>query len=156
MLDAHGRFGLDRALAPAIRFAQDGFPVAARVAWDWGQALEKLRADPGAARHYLFEGRTPAQGDVIRFPALARTLAAIAAHGPAAFYEGEIAADLLATLQARGSFLRAEDFAGHRGEAVAPITSSYRGLEICELPPNTQGLTALLLLNVLEQFDLGA
>src|SRR5204863_6378811 len=80
----------------------------------------------------------------------------IAARGPAAFYEGEIAADLVATLQARGSFLRAEDFASHRGEAVAPITSSYRGLEICELPPNTQGLTALLLLNVLEQFDLAA
>ncbi len=156
VLKAHGRFGLDRALAPAIRLAEGGFPVAPRIAWDWGQVAGKLRADAGAARHYLFEGRPPAEGDVIRLPALAQTLKAIAAHGPRAFYEGPIADDMVATLAPRGSFLTAEDFARHRGEEATPITTNYRGLDLYELPPNGQGLTALVLLNILENFDLAA
>jgi gamma-glutamyltranspeptidase/glutathione hydrolase len=156
VLDAHGRFGLDRALAPAIRLAEAGFPVASRVAWDWGQMAAKLSADAGAARHYLFDGRTPAEGDVVRFPTLAQTLRTIAAQGPRAFYAGAIADDMVATLTQRGSFLTAEDFANHRGDVVAPITTNYRGLELCELPPNGQGLTALVLLNILENFDLAA
>src|SRR5258706_14376767 len=88
ILKAHGRFGLDRALAPAIRYAANGFPVAPRVAWDWGQSVGKHRADAGAARHFLFDGHAPAEGDVIKLPALARTLETIAAKRPRAFYEG--------------------------------------------------------------------
>jgi gamma-glutamyltranspeptidase/glutathione hydrolase len=156
ILEAHGRFSLDRALAPAIRYAESGFPVASRVAWDWAWEVDKLRADSGAARHFLFDGRAPGDGDVVKLPALARTLETIAAKGPRAFYEGPIADDMVATVAARGSFLAAEDFAGHRGETVAPITTNYRGLDILELPPNTQGLTALVLLNILERFDLAA
>jgi gamma-glutamyltranspeptidase / glutathione hydrolase len=156
ILDAHGRFGLDRALAPAIRLAEHGFPVTARVAWDWAQVVAKLRADVGAAQHYLFDGNAPAEGDVVKFPALAQTLKIIAAHGPQAFYRGPIADDMVATLAARGSFLTADDFANHRGEVVAPITTNYRGLDLYELPPNGQGLTALVLMNILEQFDLAA
>jgi gamma-glutamyltranspeptidase / glutathione hydrolase len=156
ILKAHGRFGLDRALAPAIRYAEQGFPVAARITWDWQQMVGKLRADPGAARHYLFAGRAPAEGDVVKFPALARTLRAIAAQGPQAFYQGTVAQDITATLAARGSFLDLDDFAGHHGEVVSPIASRYRDLDVLELPPNTQGLTALVLLNILERFDLAA
>jgi gamma-glutamyltranspeptidase/glutathione hydrolase len=156
ILEAHGRFTLDRALAPAIRYAERGFPVAARIAWDWARYVDKLRADAGAARHYLFDGRPPAEGDVVKLPALARTLETIAAKGPRAFYEGPIADDIVATVAARGSFLAAEDFAHHCGEVVAPITTNYRGLDVLELPPNTQGLTALVLLNILERFDLAA
>ena len=156
ILDAHGRFGLDRALAPAIRLAEHGFPVTARVAWDWAQMVAKLRADAGAARHYLFDGGAPAEGDVVKFPALAQTLKTIAAQGPRAFYSGPIADDMVATVAARGSFLTAEDFASHRGEVVTPITTNYRGLDLYELPPNGQGLTALVLMNILEQFDLAA
>ena len=156
ILAAHGRFGLDRALAPAIRYAADGFPVAPRVAWDWSRLVDKLRADPGATRHYLFDGHAPNEGDVIKLPALARTLVTIAAKGPRAFYEGPIAEEMAATVAARGSFLTVEDFAQHRGDVVAPITSSYRGLDVLELPPNGQGLTALVLLNILERFDLAA
>jgi gamma-glutamyltranspeptidase/glutathione hydrolase len=155
ILEAHGRFGLDRVLAPAIRFAEHGFPVAARVAWDWAQAVDKLKADPGATRHYLFNGAAPAEGDVIRLPALAQTLKTIAAQGPRAFYEGPIADEIVATVRARGSVLTAEDFAAHRGDVVEPITTNYRGLDIFELPPNGQGVTALVLLNILERFDLG-
>ena len=74
ILKAHGRFGLDRALSAAIKYAEGGFPVAARVAWDWQRYVGKLTADPGAAKHYLFNGAAPKEGDVIRFPALAKTL----------------------------------------------------------------------------------
>jgi gamma-glutamyltranspeptidase / glutathione hydrolase len=156
ILKAHGRFGLDRALAPAIRYARDGFPVAARIAWDWANAAAKLRGDPGASRHYLVDGRVPVEGDVMRLPALAQTLETIAAQGPRAFYEGPIAEDMVATVATRGSFLTAEDFARHRGDVVAPIATNYRGLDVLELPPNTQGLIALVLLNILERFDLAA
>jgi gamma-glutamyltranspeptidase / glutathione hydrolase len=156
ILAAHGTFGLERALAPAIRYAEHGFPVAARIAWDWEREAGKLSADAGAMRHYLFAGRAPAEGDVVKLPALAQTLKTIAAKGPRAFYEGPIADDMVATVAARGSFLTAEDFANHRGEVVTPITTNYRGLDVFELPPNTQGLTALVMLNILERFELAA
>jgi gamma-glutamyltranspeptidase/glutathione hydrolase len=156
ILAAHGRNGLERALGPAIRYAAEGFPVASRIAWDWSQLEGKLSADPGAARHYLPGGQAPAEGDVIKLPALAQTLRTIAANGPRAFYEGPIAQDMAVTLAERGSFLALEDFVDHRGEEMTPITSNYRGLDIFELPPNTQGLTALVLLNILERFDLAS
>jgi gamma-glutamyltranspeptidase / glutathione hydrolase len=156
ILQAHGRFGLDRALAPAIRYAEQGFPVAPRVAHDWAAATPRLGADPGAARHFLFGGSAPSVGDVIRFPALATTLKAIARDGARAFYQGEIADDIAATVAARGGLLAADDLAAHRGEPAEPISSNYRGLDVVELPPNGQGLTALILLNILERFDLAA
>src|SRR5262245_8152687 len=142
ILDAHGRFGLDRALAPAIRAAENGVPVAPRVAYDWALAADKLRADKGAARHCLPGGRVPDVGDVARFPALAETLKAIARGGPRAFYQGAIADDIVATVKARGGVLAAEDFAAHRGEQTTPISTRYRGLDVVEMPPNGQGLAA--------------
>ncbi|MDP2296620.1 MAG: gamma-glutamyltransferase [Pseudolabrys sp.] len=156
LLKSHGRLGLDRALTRAIHYAEHGFPVAARVAWDWARYVGKLQADPGAAKHYLFDGKPPNEGDVIRFPALAQTLRIIGAKGARAFYEGEIADDMVNTIAARGSFLDAQDFAGHRGDTVTPIATSYRGLDLVEIPPNGQGLTALVMLNILENFDLKA
>ena len=154
ILKAHGRFGLDRALERAIHYAENGFPVAPRVAWDWQRHVGKLAADPGAKKHYLFNGKSPQEGDVIRLPVLAQTLKTIAARGAAGFYEGEVGADMAATVAARGSFLTAEDFARHRGDAVNPISTNYRGLDLVEIPPNGQGFTALVMLNILEQFDL--
>jgi gamma-glutamyltranspeptidase/glutathione hydrolase len=156
ILKVHGRFGLDRALAPAIRHAENGFPVAARVAFDWANAVARISRDPGASRHYLSNGRAPREGDVVKLPALATALKAIAAQGARAFYEGPIAEEIAATVSKRGSFLTAEDLARHRGEAVAPITTNYRGIDLFEIPPNGQGLTALVLLNILERFDLAA
>jgi gamma-glutamyltranspeptidase / glutathione hydrolase len=153
VLARHGRFGLDRALAPAIHYAEGGFPVAPRVAYDWTFAAETLRADPGASRHYLVGGKAPAAGHIMRFPALAATLKAIASRGPKAFYE-DAAADIVATLAPRGSSLTPADFAGHHGEEVTPISSNYRGLDIVELPPSGQGLVTLVLLNILENVDL--
>ena len=156
ILKTHGRFGLDRALGPAIRFAEHGFPVAARIADAWAKQKTKLAADPGATKHFLFNGRAPLEGDVVKLPALAATMKAIAQKGAKAFYEGDIAQDMVKTLSARGSFLAEEDFARHRGEVVTPISTNYRGLDILELPPNGQGLTALVLLNILENFDMAA
>ena len=156
VLRMHGRLGLERALAPAVRAAQDGYAVAPRIAHDWRLAADRLRGDPGAARHYLPSGRPPGEGEVMRLPALAATLSRIAREGRDAFYTGEVAADLVATVRARGGLLTDGDFAVHRGEAVAPISTNYRGLDIVELPPNGQGLAALVLLNILHQFDLSS
>jgi gamma-glutamyltranspeptidase/glutathione hydrolase len=154
ILATHGRWGLDRALAPAIRYAEQGFPVAPRVAHDWALEVPRLRADRGAAQHYLVDGAAPAAGDVIRLPALAATLKGIAAQGPRGFYDGPIAEDIVATVKARGSLLARGDLSGHRGDVVEPISTNYRGLDILELPPSGQGLTALVLLNMLENLDL--
>ena len=154
ILGAHGRFGLDRALAPAIRFADNGFPVAPRVAFDWALAVERLRADAGAARHFLVNGRAPSEGEVIKLPALAATLKTIAKEGPSAFYQGPIAEEIVTTIASRGSVLTTNDFARHRGTVEQPISTTYRGYDFYELPPNGQGITALVLLNILERFEL--
>ena len=154
ILKAHGTWPLDRALEPAIHYAEYGFPVAARVASDWKGLVGKLGNSPGATKHYLPGGRAPEEGDIVKLPALAATLKAIAKDGPRAFYEGPIAEDMASTLAALGSVLTAEDFARHRGEAVTPISTNYRGIDLVEIPPNTQGLTALVTLNILENFDM--
>jgi gamma-glutamyltranspeptidase / glutathione hydrolase len=156
ILKARGTYSLERALGPAIRYAKGGFPVTARVAHDWKGLVGKLGNSAGAARHYLPGGRAPEEGDVVRLPALATTLKAIAKDGPRAFYEGPVAQDMVATLAAAGSVLGVEDFARHRGEAVTPISTDYRGVDLVEIPPNTQGLTALVMLNILEAFDMTA
>jgi gamma-glutamyltranspeptidase / glutathione hydrolase len=156
ILKAHGTFALDRVLAPAIKYAEHGFPVAARVAADWKGLVAKLGNSPGASKHYLPGGRAPEEGDIVKLPALAATLKAIAKDGPRAFYEGSIVEDMVATLSAMGSVLTAADFARHRGEAVTPISTNYRGVDLVEIPPNTQGLTALVMLNILENFDMPA
>jgi gamma-glutamyltranspeptidase/glutathione hydrolase len=155
VLARHGRFGLDRALQAAIRAATEGTPVAPRVALDWSLNADKLRADAGAAKYYLPGGTAPKAGERMCYPALAETLAAIAKGGAKAFYEGEIAQDIVATLSARGGLLTEADFAAHRGEEAVPISTNYRGLDVTELPPNGQGVTALVLLNILERFEMG-
>ena len=154
ILKAQGTWPLDRTLEPAIHYAEFGFPVAARVAHDWKGLTGKLGNSPGATKHYLIGGRAPEEGDTVKLPALATTLKAIAKGGPGAFYEGAIAEDMVKTLNALGSVLSVEDFAGHRGEAVTPISTNYRGIDLVEIPPNTQGLTALVTLNILENFDM--
>jgi gamma-glutamyltranspeptidase/glutathione hydrolase len=154
ILKNHGRFGLDRALQPAIGHAENGFSVAPRVAWDWAGLVDKLKPHAGSSKYYLVNGAAPEVGRVMRLPALAATLKAIATGGATAFYEGPIAADIAATVQAAGGDLAVGDIARHRGDVVTPISTNYRGLDVVELPPNGQGLTALVLLNILEQFDI--
>lgn len=152
----HGTRPLGSLMAPAIRYAEDGFPVSPRVALDWANAAEKLAADPGTAATFLPGGRPPRAGEVFRNPRLSHSLAAIAADGPAAFYEGPIAEDLVATLAAAGGLHTLDDFAGYRVRPVTPIHADYRGATLYQCPPSGQGLTVLLILNILAALDLPA
>ena len=154
ILKAHGRFGLDRVLQPAIGHAENGYVVAPRVGSDWAEYTAKLSPHAGSAKYYLPNGAAPAIGSIVKLPALAATLKAIVKGGAKAFYTGDIAADIAATVQQKGGLLTADDIAHHKGEVVTPISTNYRGLDVVELPPNGQGLTALVLLNILENFDL--
>jgi gamma-glutamyltranspeptidase/glutathione hydrolase len=145
----HGKLGIDRLLQPAIDLAKPGFVVAPRVASDWARDAARLRTDPAARATMLPKGKPPLAGDRIALPTLAKSLAAIARGGAEPFYRGWIAADLVRRLRAEGGLHRAEDFANHRGDYAAPISTTYRGVRVWECPPPGQGLTALLLLNML-------
>jgi gamma-glutamyltranspeptidase/glutathione hydrolase len=152
LLAAHGKRGLADALAPAIRFAEDGYVVAPRVAADWAATTTKLRAT--GATGYLPNGAAPRAGTVLRNPALAATLRKIAAQGATAFYEGELAGAMLAALTARGGLHTASDFAAarHAAEFVTPITAPFAGAKIWECPPNGSGLIALMIMGIIDGF----
>jgi gamma-glutamyltranspeptidase/glutathione hydrolase len=147
----HGTLGIDRLLQPAIRYAEQGFPVAPRVACDWAESAPRLARYPATARQYLPGGRAPQTGDRLQLPLLGKSLREIAWKGAPGFYEGWVADDIVRCLKAEGSLIRAEDLAGHRGQYTLPIKTSYRGVQVWECPPPGQGLTALIMLNVLGQ-----
>lgn len=153
LADSYGSQGLDRLLAPAIRHAEEGFIVTPRVAWDWARHAERLEASPAGRAFYLPGGRAPDEGRTIRLPVLARTLRRIATGGAAAFYEGETAERMVASLRGFGGVHEAGDFAAQTAEPVEPIHGRYRDVEVYECPPNGQGVIALLLLNMLEGQD---
>ena len=154
LLADHGTKGLDEVLQPAIRYAEEGFVVHSRVAHDWANAAEKLQACENARAFYLPGGRAPRAGDIHRLPQLAETLRLIAKEGAQAFYKGAIADDIVAHLAAHGSLMTADDLAAFAPQAVEPISTNYRGFDIYECPPNGQGIIALLILNILEGFEL--
>ncbi|MES1151283.1 MAG: gamma-glutamyltransferase, partial [Dongia sp.] len=131
----HGKLGIDRLLQPAIRYAEEGFPVAPRVAFDWAEAVPRLARHPITAKQYLPGGRAPNVGDRVQFPLLGKSLREIAWKGAEGFYQGWVAEDIARCLKAEGSFIRAEDLAGHRGEYCLPIKTGYRGLQVWECPP---------------------
>ncbi|KAB2851649.1 MAG: gamma-glutamyltransferase [Hyphomicrobiaceae bacterium] len=148
LLADHGTMSFERVLAPAIELAEAGFVVAPRVALDWSKAVQKLQVHAGARTHLLAKGAAPAEGEIMRFPALAGTLKAIAADGRDAFYQGEIAKDLVATLNGLGGVHTLGDFAQQRARYVNPISAHYRGIDVYELPPANQGITALMILKI--------
>ncbi len=154
LLKEHGTMDLSEALKPAIRMAEEGVPVTPRVAADWPDDEPHLAADEGGRMHCLKDGRSPRVGEVMQWPALAATMRTIARGGRDAFYGGEIAEDIVATVRARGSLLTMDDFARHRGNWVKPIATSFMDREILEIPPNGQGLTALIALNILSVIGL--
>ncbi|MEM9550118.1 MAG: gamma-glutamyltransferase [Pseudomonadota bacterium] len=152
--EREGKLGLDTLLAPAIHYAEHGVPVAPRVAFDWAQDAGTLQ---GAARNaYLVQGRPPVVGEVFRAPGQAEVLRRIARSGRDAFYSGEVAEDMVAALKAMGGIHEVADFAAMRSEATRPIDGTYKSVGLCEHPPNGQGATALLMLNILSHFDLAA
>lgn len=151
LVQDHGTMPLARLLEPAIATAEAGFAVAPRIAWDWKRLEPKLAAHPGASQHLLFDGRAPRVGERVRFPALARTLRIIARDGRDGLYRGEVAADIVAELNALGGLHTLEDFASQSSTYVEPISAHYRGLEVLELPPSNQGIVALILLRMLDR-----
>jgi gamma-glutamyltranspeptidase/glutathione hydrolase len=154
LLAKHGTIPLARALRPAIEYARNGFPVSEIIAYQWKGVEEVLAADRAAAATFLVEGHAPAPGQVFANPHLASTLEQIASGGRDAFYKGAVARAIVADLRARGGLLDARDFAEHHADWVDPIGTSFRGVDLFELPPNTQGFVALEMLNILEGYDL--
>jgi len=155
----HARFGrlpMKELLAPAIRAAEEGEPVPQVIAEAWGRSQPRFKDLPGFAETFLPGGKAPREGELFRNPALARTYRALAEGGRDAFYRGPVAEALDAFSRKVGGFLRKEDLAAHRSDWVEPISTSYRGATLWELPPSGQGLTALQLLNLLEGYDLRA
>lgn len=153
----HAKFGkLPWAdlFGPAIYYAEQGFPVTEWIAQDWGKRVAKLRTDPHGAQVYLPGGRAPVSGTVFRNPALAQALRLIAREGETAFYKGSIAQALLGKSRALGGTMSAEDLAEFRPEWIEPVSTTYRGWTVWELPPNSQGIAALEMLNLMERFDL--
>ena len=158
-VELHARFGrlpIAELLAPAIGYARAGVPVPQVIAGAWGRGAKRIGDKPGFAEVFRPGGRTPAEGEVFANPALARTLERLGGGGRNAFYRGETAAAIVAYSQQVGGFFAIEDLDRHHGEWVEPISTSYRGVQVWELPPNTQGLAALEMLNILERFDLKA
>jgi gamma-glutamyltranspeptidase/glutathione hydrolase len=154
LLDKHGTMKLADLLAPAIGLAENGFPVMEKTVADWLPEVEKLKRNPAAASTYLVNGDAPKPGAIFVQKNLARTMRTLAKGGRDAFYRGEIAKAIVEYCQKNGGFLTAEDFAEHKSTWVEPISTVYRGHTLYEFPPNNQGLTALLLLNILEGVDL--
>lgn len=154
LLRDHGRLDLATVLAPAIHYAEDGYVVHDRVAFDWKEAEADLAQDPHSARIFLPGGKSPMAGDIHRQPELAQTLRRIAEQGRAGFYEGPVAEDMVNRLRDLGGVHTLEDFAATQGDYVTSISADYHGLRIHQVPPNNQGLTALVMLNLMAQHDL--
>ena len=154
LLEEYGTITLGRALEPAIRYARDGYPVSEIIGAQWAAAAPRLEA--AAAAVFLPSGRAPRPGEVFRNPDLAGTLEQIARDGRDAVYNGPIGESIVRDNRTRGGFLTIGDFAGHRADWVTPISTTYRGYELHELPPNTQGFVALEMLNILEGDDIAA
>jgi gamma-glutamyltranspeptidase / glutathione hydrolase len=160
--ELHKKFGkltLSDALAPAVKYAEEGFPVTELVAFYWHFGPGLYKDMPGAfLETYTLDGkgRTPAKGDIFKNSALARTLRLIGEKGRDVYYKGEIADQIDAFMQANGGYLRKADFEQHTSTWVDPVSVNYRGYDVFELPPNGQGIAALQMLNVLEGFDLRA
>ena len=160
--ELHKKFGklkLSDDLAPAIHYAEEGFPVTDLIAYYWSFGPSLYKGLPGAfLETYTLDGkgRIPGKGEIFKNPSLARTLRLIGEKGRDAFYKGEIADKIDTFMQENGGFLRKIDFQKHTSTWVEPVSVNYRGYDVFELPPNGQGISALQILNILEGFDLRA
>jgi len=157
LLRRFGTVTLAQALAPAIGYAQDGFPVTPIISAEWSAEVAKLRKDEGARATYLVEGsRAPRPGEWFRNPDLAGTLRLIAQQGIGALYGGALGRRIAERVHALGGYLTVDDFRNHRPEWVEPISATFKGYRVWELPPNSQGVATLEMLKILEPYDLKA
>ncbi|MBK7188624.1 MAG: gamma-glutamyltransferase [bacterium] len=151
-----GRLPLAQVLAPAIAYAEDGFPLSPVIASDWERGGKRFRDFPGFAEIFLPAGHAPREGEIFRNPALARTLRLVADGGADAYYRGPIADEIVRYSREHGGFFASEDFARHTSEWCEPVSVNYRGYDVWELPPPGQGIAALQLLNLIELYDVKA
>lgn len=151
LLSRFGRMKFAEVLAPAIYYAEEGFPVTELVSVFWASNEGLLREDESAARIYLPDGRAPRVGEIFRNPNLAWSYKQIAAQGHDAFYKGEIAQRIVEYSKRKGGTMSISDLAEFSSEWVEPISTTYRGWTVYELPPNGQGIAALIMLNILEE-----
>lgn len=149
-----GRLPMKDILQPAINYARDGFPVTEVIAYSLAKNCELLKDYPNIKEVYMPGGKPPAKGEIFKNPQLASTLEKIVRGGRNEFYRGSIARDIGLFMKKQGGFLSYEDLARHHSEWVEPVSTTYRGCEVWELPPNGQGIAALQMLNILEGFDL--
>ena len=149
-----GKLPMSDLLASAIHYADEGFPVTDVIAGFWAGGAARLAAEPLAAETFLPNGRAPRSGDVFKNPRLARTLRLIAARGAAGFYEGKTAEAIVAISREKGGVMTLADLKEYKPEWVDPISTTYRGWNVYELPPNTQGIAALMMLNIMERYPL--
>ncbi len=156
LLTRFGTMSLATAMAPAIAFAREGFPVAELMAGEWKSNAATLAADPATAATFLPQGKPLEHGDIFTNPRLARTMEAIATEGRDAFYTGSIARAIVNDIRQRDGLLDVRDFADHKADWVEPIGTNYRGYDVLEMPPSTQGFVALEMLNIMEGFDITA
>ncbi len=157
--ELHGRYGrlpMKDVLAPAIDYAENGFPVSEVIAYYLQRSAAHLGDFPGFAETFMPDGSMPQKGDMFSNPRLAATYRKIADGGRDAFYKGDIARRIDTYMVEHGGLLRYEDLASHRSEWVTPVSTNYRGWDVYELPPNGQGIAALQILNILEGFDIAS
>jgi gamma-glutamyltranspeptidase/glutathione hydrolase len=156
LIAKHGKLSLADALAPAIRLAEEGFPVAPVTSYFWGRGATNQLAKAANGSELTINGRAPKPGEIFRNAGLARTFRAVAEGGKRAFYDDQIAEAIVSVLRESGGAMAAEDLASHTSTWDEPISTDYRGYRIWECPPNGQGLAALLALNILEDFDIAS
>lgn len=154
MHDRYGRLSMLEIFQPAISYAEDGFPVSEVVSWLWKENAQSRAEYEGFRKIFMPNGRAPTKGELFKNPALASTYKKIATMGRDEFYKGDIAKKIDAFMVKNDAFLRYDDLTSHSSEWVKPVSTNYRGYEVFELPPNTQGIAVLQLLNILEEFDL--
>jgi gamma-glutamyltranspeptidase/glutathione hydrolase len=153
--ERYGRLPMADLLAPAVHYADQGFPVSEVTAGLWALGAKRLSANPRSAQTFLIDGKAPLPGQIFRNPALARTLERIGREGRDGYYRGPVAAAIVAALQAGGSPMTLDDLASFEPEWVTPISTTYRGWTVSEIPPQGQGIAALIMLNLMETVPMG-
>ncbi|MFC2081385.1 gamma-glutamyltransferase [Bacteroidota bacterium] len=156
MHDKFGSLDMKEILAPAIRYAREGFPVTELIAYYMQRSVSRLEKYPGFKETYMPGGKTPSKGEIFKNPYLANTLETIAQEGRDAFYKGDIAKTIARYMKDQGGFLSYDDMASHKSEWVEPLSTNYRGYDLWELPPNGQGTAALQIMNILEGYDIAS
>ena len=157
--ELHAKFGklnMAEILQPTIGYAREGFPLSELISYYWQRNAERLKQFEGFAEIYMPNGKAPSKGEIFKNPFLANTLEKIAKNGRDEFYKGSIAKTIDAYMKKQGGFLSYDDLASHTSEWIEPVSSSYRGYDIWELPPNGQGIATLQILNILENYDIAS